>query len=201
MVCYIRIVATRSETTQERILQAARDLFFEQGTSKTSVGEVARRAGLSRVTVYRHFTDREVLVRSAFSLLADGLEGIVVGLDEAPPPDLEASLRRIGDVVTSLPLGIAAAMGDLETAHPAVYQEVRRREHAAIRRLFDHLYSAAEGEGRIRPGLDRRVVEVLFWEVLTGFLESPALREEGITPTAVYTTVISILLQGILAED
>jgi len=199
-VCYIRIVTSQNETTRGRILQAARELFFAQGTSKTSIDEAARRAGLTRVTVYRHFANREELVGSAFSLLAEGLEGVADELEGQKQPDIQAFLKRVGEVVTSLPDGIARAMGDLETAQPAVYADVRRREHEVIRRLFDHLYSAAERQGRIRPGLDRRVVEVLFWDVLTGFLESPALREEGITPAAVYNTVISILLQGILAE-
>lgn len=43
------------------ILNAAIDLFLEQGFDGTSMDEVARRAGVSKQTVYSHFSSKEQL--------------------------------------------------------------------------------------------------------------------------------------------
>ncbi|MGZ5415510.1 MAG: TetR/AcrR family transcriptional regulator, partial [Aeromicrobium sp.] len=56
-------------TTRDRILQAALDLFLRQGIRKTSVDDVADRVGVSRVTVYRHFSDRQQLIGESFLLV------------------------------------------------------------------------------------------------------------------------------------
>ena len=55
----------RAELASERILDAAAELFFQQGIAETSMDDVARAAGCSRATVYRYFDDREDL-RIAF---------------------------------------------------------------------------------------------------------------------------------------
>ena len=43
------------------ILDAARELFLEFGLRRTTMDDVARRAGVGRVTVYRHYADKKAL--------------------------------------------------------------------------------------------------------------------------------------------
>ncbi|HEY2278148.1 MAG TPA: helix-turn-helix domain-containing protein [Streptosporangiaceae bacterium] len=48
--------------TRERLVHAAVDLFSEQGYDATTVSEIAERAGVTKMTFFRHFPDkREVL--------------------------------------------------------------------------------------------------------------------------------------------
>ncbi len=46
----------------DRILTAAGELFVRDGVDGPGMGEVARSAGCSRATLYRHFTDRQALL-------------------------------------------------------------------------------------------------------------------------------------------
>ena len=43
--------------TRERIVQATMELHKEVGPAKTTVAEIARRAGVQRLTVYNHFPE------------------------------------------------------------------------------------------------------------------------------------------------
>jgi AcrR family transcriptional regulator len=187
-------------TTRQRILLAARDLLVARGVRRVSMDDVAVAAGVTRMTVYRHFGDRESLVREAFLALAEALEAVIADLGGEPRPDVDAFLGRIGAVVGALPSGLQEAMADLQKAHPGVYTEVRDRERRAIGSLFELLYSGAEAQGRIRPGLKRPVVEVLFWQVVTGFFDYPTLQAQGLSPTEVFRTIVDVLLNGMLVE-
>ncbi|MCP5044081.1 MAG: TetR/AcrR family transcriptional regulator [bacterium] len=60
---------TGKAATQERILQAAMNLFLETGYEKTTMTQVAEAAGVSRATVFWHFSDKMSLFREAFSRL------------------------------------------------------------------------------------------------------------------------------------
>jgi AcrR family transcriptional regulator len=82
---------------RERLVVAAVDLFTEQGYDATTVAQVAERAGVTRSTFFRHFSDkREVLVagqETLSRLLAEGiaeapasaspLEAVAAGLERA----------------------------------------------------------------------------------------------------------------------
>src|ERR1700678_2585977 len=81
----------------QRLVVAAVDLFTEQGYDATTVAEIAERAGVTKSTFFRHFSDkRELLVagqETLSRLLADGiteapadatpLEAVAAGLERA----------------------------------------------------------------------------------------------------------------------
>ncbi|HTO71577.1 MAG TPA: TetR/AcrR family transcriptional regulator [Myxococcota bacterium] len=69
-----RAPAKRSERSRKRILDSARAVFFDSGFERANLDEVARRAGLAKGTIYRHFDSKaelyvEVLVQNADAFL------------------------------------------------------------------------------------------------------------------------------------
>ncbi|GAA0726235.1 TetR/AcrR family transcriptional regulator [Sphingomonas japonica] len=59
-------------------MAAARDSFFERGVSASTIEDIAQRAGVSKVTVYNRFGDKDTLfeqvVRAETGRMADVLE-------------------------------------------------------------------------------------------------------------------------------
>ena len=56
--------AENLQRTRERIVEATMQLHQEVGPARTTVAEVARRAGVQRLTVYNHFPEDEDLFRA-----------------------------------------------------------------------------------------------------------------------------------------
>jgi len=54
--------AESQRETRERIARAAAELHEEKGVAQTTVAEIARRAGVTRLTVYNHFADLSELL-------------------------------------------------------------------------------------------------------------------------------------------
>ncbi|WP_122318693.1 TetR/AcrR family transcriptional regulator [Pseudomonas cichorii] len=50
---------------RKAILEAAKDLFVRHGYANTSMDSIASEAGVSKLTVYSHFTDKETLFSAA----------------------------------------------------------------------------------------------------------------------------------------
>ncbi len=184
--------------TADRILGAALGLFLSQGIRKTSIDEIAERAGVTRVTVYRYFSDRQQLVQQAFEEVNRAFDRVRVALSEEQ--GLDGYLERMATELTSIPLGFMTGMAELEILHPGVHAEVRRGRRRLLHAIFDQLYARAEAEGRLRPGLDRDVVEALFWEVVMSLPESSTLRSRGLSPQEIYATLSGLLLHGLLKE-
>jgi AcrR family transcriptional regulator len=56
----------RGEQTRSAIIQAAHDLFIQQGFHGTSMRQIARRAGVALGSMYNHFTSKEEVFRTVF---------------------------------------------------------------------------------------------------------------------------------------
>jgi TetR/AcrR family acrAB operon transcriptional repressor len=59
-------------SSQERILDAAMEVFARYGYRRASMDQVAEAAGLTRQAVYHHFQSKEALFRAAVEALHDG---------------------------------------------------------------------------------------------------------------------------------
>lgn len=94
-----------------RLERAALELYVERGFERTSVAEIAERAGLTERTFFRHYADKREVLFAGSSVLQEALVGAVAGAPES---------------VTALD-AVAAALG----AAAAVLQE--RQEHARRR--------------------------------------------------------------------
>jgi AcrR family transcriptional regulator len=75
--------AKRQEETRRRITEAAVELHQALGPANTSISAIAERAGVQRLTVYRHFPDERALLSACSSHYGAA----------NPPPDVDAWAR------------------------------------------------------------------------------------------------------------
>lgn len=123
--------------THQRIVDAAVTLHGSIGPARTTIAGIAEKAGVTRLTVYRHFPDDEALFSAcsshwlsqqqlpdptAWSGQADALERVTVGLSDLYRfyRDGEAMLTRIYADWNALP---EAHRGDLESRN-AFFRDV-----------------------------------------------------------------------------
>ncbi|MFC8801014.1 TetR/AcrR family transcriptional regulator [Promicromonospora sp. NPDC057138] len=88
-------------STRDRILDAATELFYAHGIRAISADKIIERAGITKVTFYRHFHTKDALVVAYLERQVAWERDALGGLRESVDDDAEA-LRRfaaaIGDV-------------------------------------------------------------------------------------------------------
>jgi TetR/AcrR family transcriptional repressor of nem operon len=61
-------LTARGAATRDRIVRAAADLMYVKGVSATSLDDIREATGTSKSQLYRHFPDKEALVRAVIAL-------------------------------------------------------------------------------------------------------------------------------------
>lgn len=132
-----------------RLEQAALELYSERGFEQTTVIEIARRAGLTERTFFRHYADkREVLFAGAASLQELFVSTLTAAPQSAAPIDAVAAA-----------LQAAAAVFEERREHSRQRQkvinanaELRERELIKLASLSAALAEALRGRGVADPG-------------------------------------------------
>jgi TetR/AcrR family transcriptional repressor of mexJK operon len=125
---------------RERVLRAATSAFLARGY-RSSVDEIARRAGVAKQTVYHHFPSKDLLFKDVARELA---RRVLIELEEEPG-DLRAGLVAFGRAYRQRVLGAPGI-----ATFRAVVPEVPR-----FRALARAMYTASAGE------MARRLAEMI----------------------------------------
>ncbi len=130
---------------RERLIDAALDLFVQNGYEQTTVAQIAERAGMNRATFFRHFADkREVLFGGE-----DVLAGLFTDAIRAAPPGatltecLQAALAAAATAMTPQ-LHAAATRRRSVVAANSELQERGLLKHA---RTTESITAALRGRG------------------------------------------------------
>ncbi len=175
------------DTGRDRIVAAARELLQDSADEGFSIDAVAKRAGVSRMTIYNQFESKAGLLEALFdSLAAKGPFRHMPDIFAEPDPHvaLDAFITIMGRFWTysrgaHLKLR-AAAINDpeLRVAITARSERRRRGVETLVQRLADHIHPVVR---------DAEVVQVLF--VLLSFDTFDALAGEDREPIDVVPTM------------
>ncbi len=157
--------ARHAEDTRRTIVDAAAELFIEQGYARTSVAAVAAAAGVAVNTVYTSVGGKSALIMALTEDGADDRTAIETArrIEEVDDP---AEILRITAVgtgrvrrerwrVLGILLDNRTADPDVAAAADAATCTVRGRLDRIARRLVD--------TGGVRPGIDLERVEQVLW--------------------------------------
>lgn len=156
----------RKETRPQELLEAALELFVEKGFAATRAEEVARRAGVSKGTLYLYYPSKEelfkaVVRRKLTDLIAEGQD--LVGSFEGSTSDLLRALMQ----TWWERFGATPAAG----IHKVVIAEVRNFPELAqfytdevilpADRLFSSAVARGVARGEFRPVPEHEVAHAL----------------------------------------
>ena len=102
----------RSEDRPREICAAALEVFAEKGFAAAKLDEIARRAGVSKGTLYLYFKDKEELFRAVVrDTVAPNIDAVKAAVMAADLPFAQIApmfLARFADLAARLPVGAVA---------------------------------------------------------------------------------------------
>jgi AcrR family transcriptional regulator len=90
----------QAEATRGLLIEAARELFTDQGYGATSIEDIIRQAGVARGALYHHFPSKEALFRAVYDVVEGEVIARVVaaaGAESTPWEGVTAGLRAFLD--------------------------------------------------------------------------------------------------------
>ena len=135
------------------ILAAAKALFIRNAFAGTSMDAIAAEAGVSKLTVYSHFGDKDNLFREVIRARIEDLlpENTY---DHAPHAPIEATLLRVALIHARLDCDeetvgtFRAILGDCRQGNPRfgrmLWEEGHLRTHALMERLLQRAVDAGQ---------------------------------------------------------
>jgi AcrR family transcriptional regulator len=177
----------QADENRSAVVRAARDLFIEQGYGRTTVEDIARKAGVSVETIYAAFGNKATLLHRAWDITVGG-DDLDIVFHERPEvmairnePDLARRLMlhaafspQTAQRVAPFQLMVQSAAGTEPTA-VAMLEEIGRQ------RLAGMSVMAAEVAKTGRLAVTEDECRDVLWSMTDGMLWHRLVNERGWT--------------------
>ncbi len=187
---------------RERILRSATELFVRLGYKKTSIDEVAKRAGVAKGTVYLYYRNKAELVYHAASLEERTFLQRMLPLSEensAPREKLRSFIILCVQMTREMPLISSLIQGDheIELAFQEIDQTVVGNANALQVNFVIHLLESATSNKVPRTELEARgqvLIDLLFALTTSSFMNPHGIEWDRYT-----NALADVVVDGVIS--
>ncbi|MCS7459650.1 TetR/AcrR family transcriptional regulator [Paenibacillus doosanensis] len=184
---------------KSRIVQSAAELFGTKGYRSVTLSELASRLGMSKKTLYLHFSGKEEIAEAVLERTMDAVAAAIADIRgrEGEPLDMFADIVRgiKREIVKLSPLFIE----DVQKYLPSLWE---RLETFRARQLafMESLLRQAQERGLIRE-LDPKLTASIMLESVQHFVRPDFAAKHGHTMVEVVDTLFTLFIEGLRASD
>ncbi|GAA0905714.1 TetR/AcrR family transcriptional regulator [Virgisporangium aurantiacum] len=110
-----RTVGSSADATRRQILTTARELFVDHGYAATSIKDITERVGVTKGSLYYHFSSKEEILHALVSPLIEALEVFTAEVTAAGGLNAEL-VRRLLNLIDEHAGVLKSVFGDPSTA-------------------------------------------------------------------------------------
>ncbi len=154
---------------QERILQAALELFSNEGYNATSTSKIGKKAGVSEGLIFRHFTNKQGLLNAIIKDAEVRIGEVLIPIIAENDP--KSVLRK----TIELPFSVKESEFDFWRLQFKLKWEIRYNNPEKMQPLIDKLAWAFEAlqyeNSNLEAVLLNQIIESISSEILKGNLK------------------------------
>ena len=188
---------------RDQIMDTARRLFGERGTTDVSMDEIAAEAGVARSTVYVYFANRDELLRACVQSMYDRMQdtiALVVADDASPRDRLRGLILGLLERIDESPAFFRLAMATQATAGAAGSVAVGGALMMIgldMIRVLEELARAGVATGDFRADLDPERAVVLVGQQIYGALSVRAGEPDPIPAARAADEICDFISRGL----
>jgi AcrR family transcriptional regulator len=182
-----------------RILHQAREHFFAHGYSSFTMDDLAAELGMSKKTLYVHFSGKDAIMRAVIEQLGREIRADADALFSNRHLGFSEKLRGFAEgMVQRLALLNPRTVRDLQRFAPDLYQLTVEMRQKNIPYIFGRFIEEGQLAGKVRTDLSPVFAVEFFLQAMQGMIQPATLDRLGLAPRDLLPRAIDLFFGGLL---
>lgn len=187
----------RKAQKKDSIRRAALELFRTYGFHKVSIGEIAKRAGVSQVTIYNHFESKEGLVRDVLRWHMLELLDKYMEIMDSDKPFMEKLESIVFDKSQIAGQFQGELMQTMIQDDPEILEFIEGLYKNRVSPAMMKFFNEGIQQGYITPKISMETILLYFEIIRHGFYDIPNVSEQVNRKPELLKELIQLMTYGL----
>lgn len=188
-------------SASQRIVTTARRHFFAHGFRSVTMDDLADELGMSKKTLYACFRNKAALLEAVLLDKFRSVEADLKGITSECSFDVLAALHQLLASIQRHTEEIQPPfVRDMRREGPERFKVVENRRRELIQRHFGKVLGEGRKAGIIRKDIPVNLIMEILLSAVQAIMNPPKIMELGLTPKMGFSTIITVILEGVMTE-
>jgi AcrR family transcriptional regulator len=185
---------------REKVVDAALALILARGWRGVTTEAVAKRARISKKTLYQLFPSKEALLEAALRELLRTFFARLDAVLGSPEPPLVRVDRFLDEAAGVISQAQQQILEQARGVSPRLWRRVEAERRKRLEAVGE-LVREAQTQGLVRPDLDVDLWLVLLRTAVEEMVNPERVLREGLSAPRILDTLRKVLFEGILTDE
>ncbi|WP_299112403.1 TetR/AcrR family transcriptional regulator [uncultured Winogradskyella sp.] len=185
---------------REKIIHKSSDLFLTLGFKSVTMDDIANEMGISKKTIYVHFSNKTKLVEAVtfhlFDTICDGIDEIC----ESAPNPIEELYSIKMYVMQHLKSEKASPQFQLKKYYPKIYEGLKSKQFEKMHESVSESLENGIESGVFRSNIDVEFIARLYFNGMTGIKDETIFPREHFNMEYLMESFLEYHLRAIVTE-
>ncbi len=186
--------------TKNRILRGATELFAKYGFRSVSMDDIAHHLGISKKTIYQHFSDKDEIVNLTIAHHLSDARSYLQAISENASDAIDFLIKVNQRLTQSLQETASGLVLDLRKYHQSSWKQVENFRKAFLFQLLLRNIQLGIEAGVFRPDINADVIARLRLEEASMPLDSEVFPREKFDRATVSFAILDHFITGVSTE-
>ena len=193
-------MASKRVSKFKQIVDTGRALFWRHGIRRITVEEICERAGVSKMTFYKHFPNKYALARHIFEQITDQAIHQYRGIMDRDMPFSQKAAAAIQLKMEQSDQMSHEFYNDIMRSENGAFKELVDRKVGESLQMFREDFEKAQVKGEIRRDLNTEFIPY-FLNHLIGMAKDRKLSRFYTTPQQMIMELTNFFFYGIMPRE
>jgi AcrR family transcriptional regulator len=187
---------------KSRILEAAKENFFNNGFSKTTMEEFAQSMGMSKKTIYKFFPSKDDLIREITHEKLHTIHSQCESIRMDESIEFVDRIKLTINFLTSRMQEMKPLFAlDIQRTMPELWKEVEDFRKEKMKHDFALMITQGVELGIFRKDVNVQVFVLMYASAMRGIINPEVLSQLPINLSQAYQAAVTVFFEGMMTDE
>ncbi len=187
---------------KKRVLEIAQEQFFSTGFKNITMEDFARKLGMSKKTIYKHFSSKEDLIKKVTLNMIEEMSKKAIEIQSNKKIDFVERLKMLTTCLAEKMQCLKPAFFfDVQKNMPELWKHIEEFRKQNILTHFAHFVEEGIEKGIFRKDVNKEVFVMMYANSMQSILNPEIIAQLPLSASQVYEMIITIFFEGLFTEN